>query len=293
MNIDQSEIEKGALSEILPKFCSNSISYLSELNAYRMYAEMWSNKRSKEGQKRSEIGHTGYLKTLEFGENKKRRKVDRVRFDHFVTADSVNYKTERTVYGKLYIYIQIGGVQANSIFSKIIKAKTSIFKTRSLSPDSDSISKGDLPETLKLDMSKMGLSQDEETKKYYFEISTNVDSISNQNQEMILLQILGKDDLFEKMHLLHKVGRKNIRCFFESPEYVEKNSRAPKVIPRLCVAWPFHETLVFDFAGTPEGYGDACLLGTLIKAEEKIDKVQKTPTKDTGWLDGPQIDSYA
>ena len=293
MNIDQSEIEKGALSEILPKFYSNSISYLSELNAYRMYAEMWSNKRSKEGQKRSEIGHTGYLKTLEFGENKKRRKVDRVRFDHFVTADSINYKAERTVYGKLYLFIQIGGVQANSIFSRIIKSKTSIFKSQPLSLDNDSLSKGDLPETLNLDMSKMGLSQDEKTKKHYFEISTNVDSISNQNQEIILLQVLGKDDLFEKMHLLHKVGRKYIRCLFESPEYVEKNSRASKVIPRLCVAWPFHETLVFDFAGTPEGYGDACLLGTLIKAEEKIDKVQKAPTKETGWLDGPQIDSYA
>jgi len=293
MNIDQSEIEKGVLSEILPKFYSNSISYLCELNAYRMYAEMWSNKRSKEGQKRSEIGHTGYLKTLEFGESKKRRKVDRVRFDNFVAADSVNYKAERTVYGKLNLYIQIGGVQANSIFSRIIKSKTSIFKTRSLSPDSDSISKSDLPETLQLDMSKMGLSQEEKTKKHYFEISTNVDSISNQNQEIILLQILGKDDLFEKMHLLHKVGRKYIRCLFESPEYVERNSRASKTIPRLCVAWPFHEKMVFDFAGTPEDYGDACLLGTLIKAEEKKDKVQKATTKDTGWLDGPQIDSYA
>ena len=291
MNIDQSEIEKGALSEILPKFYSNSISYLSELNAYRMYAEMWSNKRSKEGQKRSEIGHTGYLKTLEFGENKKRRKVDRVRFDNFVTADSINYKAERTVYGELNIFIQIGGVQANSIFSKIIKSKTSIFKAPS--PDSNSLPKGDLPETLQLDLSKMGLSHDEVTKKHYFEISTDVDSISNQNQEIILLQVLGRDDLYKKMHLLHKVGRKHIRCLFESPEYVEKNSKASKTIPRLCVAWPFHEKMVFDFAGTPEDYGDACLLGTLIKAEEKKDKVQKAPTKDTGWLDGPQIDSYA
>ena len=293
MNIDQCEIEKGALSEILPKFYSNSISYLSELNAYRMYAEMWSNKRSKEGQKRSEIGHTGYLKTLEFGENKKRRKVDRVRFDHFVAADSINYKSERTVYGELNLYIQIGGVQANSIFSRTIKSKTSIFEAQSLSSESDPVSKGDLPETLKLDLSKMGLNQDEKSKKYYFEISTNVDSISNQNQEVVLLQALGKDDLFQKMHLLHKVGRKNIRCLFESPEYVKKNSGLSKVIPRLCVAWPFHETLVFDFAGTPEDYGDACLLGTLIKAEEKKDKVQNAPIKDTGWLDGPQIDSYA
>jgi len=293
MNIDQCEIEKGALSEILPKFYSNSISYLSELNAYRMYAEMWSNKRSKEGQKRSEIGHTGYLKTLEFGENKKRRKVDRVRFDHFVAADSISYKAERTVYGKLNLYIQMGGVQTNSIFSRIIKSKTSIFKAQSLSSDSDSLSKDDLPETLKLDLTKIGLSHDEKHNKHYFEISTNVDSISNQNQEIILMQALGKNDLFEKMHLLYKVGRKHIRCFFENPEYIEKNSRASKAIPRLCVAWPFHETLVFDFAGTPEEYGNTCLLGTLINTEEKIDKVQKAPTKDTGWLDGPQIDSYA
>jgi len=53
MNIDERDIEKGALPEILPKFYPDSISYLSELNAYRMYAEIWSNKRSKEGEKRS------------------------------------------------------------------------------------------------------------------------------------------------------------------------------------------------------------------------------------------------
>ena len=293
MNIDQCEIETGALSEILPKFYPNSVSYLSELNAYRMYAEMWSNKRSKDGQKRSEIGHTGYLKTLEFGESKKRRKVDRVRFDHFVVADSINYKAERTVYGELNLYMQMGGVQANSIFSRIIKSRSSIFKAQSLSSDSDSLSKDDLPETLTLDLSKLGLSQDEKTKKHYFEISTNVDNILNENQKMVLLRILGKDDLFEKMQLLYKVGRKNIRCLFESPEYVEKNSRSSMAIPRLCVAWPFHETLVFDFAGTPEEYGNTCLLGTLIITEVKVDKVQKAPTKDTGWLDGSQIDSYA
>ena len=98
---------------------------------------------------------------------------------------------------------------------------------------------------------------------------------------------------YEKMHLLYKVGHKNIRCLFESPEYIEKNSRASKAISRLCVAWPFHETLVFDFAGIPEEYGNTCLLGTLISTKKKIEKAQKASTKDTGWLDGPQIDSYA
>ena len=38
-----------------------------------------------------EIGYEGYLTTLEVGERIKRRKVDRVRFDYFVVADSVNY----------------------------------------------------------------------------------------------------------------------------------------------------------------------------------------------------------
>ncbi|MCR4288730.1 MAG: hypothetical protein NUV86_00505, partial [Candidatus Scalindua sp.] len=290
MNIDQRDIEKGALLEILPKFYANSISYLGELNAYRMYAEIWSNKRSTEGQKRSEIGHVGYLKTLEFGESKKRRKIDRVRFDHFVVADSINYKGEKSIYGELMLRLQIGREQTNSIFNKIIKANPR-FKTESLSSDSDFHSDSDLPETLELDLQKLGLSQDERTNKYYFEISTNIDSISNQNQEMLLLQVLGRDDIFEKLHLLYKVGRKHIRCFFENPESVIKNIGMPNAIPRLCVAWPFRETLVFDFAGTPEDYGDACLLGTLITTEEKIIKAPEVPTDDTGWLDGPQIDS--
>jgi hypothetical protein len=55
MDIDQRDIKKGSLLEILPEFYSESISYLSELNEYRMYAEVWSNKRNKELKKRSEI----------------------------------------------------------------------------------------------------------------------------------------------------------------------------------------------------------------------------------------------
>ncbi|KHE92209.1 MAG: hypothetical protein K8F52_18805 [Candidatus Scalindua rubra] len=292
MNIDQRDIEKGALVEILPKFYANSISYLGELNAYRMYAEIWGNKRSTEGQKRSEIGHVGYLKTLEFGESKKRRRIDRVKFEHFVVADSINYKVEKSIYGELMLRLQIGGKKNNSIFNKIIKAKPS-FKTESLSSDSDFHPESDLLETLELDLHKLGLSQDERTNKYYFEISTNIDSISNQNQKMILLRILGRDDIFEKLHLLYKVGRTHIRCLFENPESVIKNIGMPNAIPRLCVAWPFHETLVFDFAGIAEDYGDVCLLGTLITTEEKIVKAPGVPTDDAGWLDGPQIDSYA
>jgi hypothetical protein len=87
MDIDQRDIKKGSLLEILPEFYSESISYLSELNEYRMYAEVWNNKRSKEWKKRSEIGQEGYLKTLEFGE-KKRRKNDKVRFDNHIEGTS-------------------------------------------------------------------------------------------------------------------------------------------------------------------------------------------------------------
>ena len=184
MDIDQRDIEKGALPEILPKFYPDSISYLSELNACRMYAEIWSNKRSKERGRRREIGHEGYLKTLESGEGKKRRKVDRVRFGSFVVADSVNYKVQINIYGDQKVFIQMGGIQTNSILNKIITAKTSISETKSLLPDSDFHSEGYLPETLELDLEKLGLHQDKKSNKYYFEISTNVDDISNQNQKM-------------------------------------------------------------------------------------------------------------
>ncbi len=47
MDIDQRDIEKGGLAEILPKFHLNSISYLGELNASRMYAEVWGDAKTK------------------------------------------------------------------------------------------------------------------------------------------------------------------------------------------------------------------------------------------------------
>jgi hypothetical protein len=107
------------------------------------------------------------------------------------------------------------------------------------------------------------------------------------------MQVLGRDGLFEKMHLLYQVGRKHIVCLFENPEEVRKRVSTLNPIPRLCVAWPFHETLVFDFAGTPEEYGDSCLLGTLMKETGKKAKARKAQPEDTGWNDGPQLDSYA
>jgi len=74
MNIDDRDFKKGLLEENVPDFYPDSISYLRELNEYRMYAEIWSNNRNTAWQKRKEIGHEGYLKTLAMGETVKRRK---------------------------------------------------------------------------------------------------------------------------------------------------------------------------------------------------------------------------
>lgn len=289
MNIDDTDIEKGSLSAILPGFRPNSISYLSELNDYRMYAEVWSNKRSKANTKRREIGHAGYLKTLELGEQKKKRRSDKIRFDYFVVADSLNYKFGRDVYGERYAYIQIGGVQTNTIFNDIIKAEDRSSETQYLHSVSNSHSGSYLPETLGLNLDELGLCQDKKTNKQYFEISTDVNSISNQNQKKLLSQVLGREDTLEKLGLLREVGRKQIRCLFGNT----KNMGKENVVPRLCVAWPFQETLVFDFAGTPEEYSEACLLGTLTNAQMNMVNVSETRTEDTGRLDEPKLDSYA
>ena len=99
------------------------------------------------------------------------------------------------------------------------------------------------------------------------------------------MQVLGRDGLFEKMHLLYQVGRKHIVCLFENPEEVRKRVSTLNPIPRLCVAWPFHETLVFDFAGRLKDYGEVCLLGTLIKATEGL-------VESEVYSDVPQIDCY-
>jgi hypothetical protein len=268
MTIDQRDIEKGSLTEILSKFYPDSISYLSELNEYRMYAEVWSNKRSDVTTRRREIGHEGYLRTLEYGERKKKRKSDRVRFDYFAVADSVNYMVEKNLYGDLNVYIQMGGIKDNTILSDVIKSKSYLFKTRPSYPLQTFHSKSYLPKTIDVDLKKLGLRQDENSNKFYFEISTNSNEITNQYQQMILLQILGKNAISDKLPLLYEAGRKHIRCLFENPEYLEKRLNTPDAISRLCVAWPFKETIIFDFAGRPEEYNEVCLLGVLIKAKD-------------------------
>ncbi len=137
---------------------------------------------------------------------------------------------------------------------------------------------------------------DKKTNKYYFEIHTDTTDFSNRSQKVILTQVLGKEAFIEKMQLLHKVGRKYIRCLFENPEIFKRNTSPSNTISRLCAAWPFLETIVFDFAGTLEDYSNACLLGTLIKGkEEKVvrnEKVTENSVEDEGRLDEPQIDSY-
>lgn len=293
MNIDEREIKKGSLSEILPEFHPNSISYLSELNEYRMYAEMWSNKRKKEWQRRREIGHAGYLQTLEFGEKKKRRKADRVRFDYFVVANSINYRVKGIA--EPAPYLRIGGIQDNSIFNEIISANRNLYKLQSLYPGADSHSKEYVPETLEIDLWDLGLRPDNKTRKSFFEIPTDTIDFPNLFRKEILLHVLGRDSFSEKLQLLHKVDRKYIRCLFEDPEYVVKDKGVSGAISRLCVAWPFQETIIVDFAGKPEDYGEACLFGTLIESEEKEERGRRPEllTEETGWLDDPQIDSYA
>ena len=290
-DIDQRDIEKGALTEILPRFYPNSISYLSELNEYRMYAEVWSNKKSKEWKRRSEIGQEGYLKTLEFGEVKKRRKIDKVRFDYFVVANSVNYFVKGR---NPLVCVQMGGIQTNSIINEIIEADKSLMGIQPSYPNSDFHSKEYLPETFDIKLGELELHPDKKTNKYYFEIHTNTTDFSNPFQKVILTQVLGREAFSEKLQLLHKVGRKYIRCLFENPAIFKRNTSISNTISRLCVAWPFLETIVFDFAGTLEYYREACLLGTLIK--EKVER-NETATEDSveneGWLDGPKIDSYA
>ena len=291
MNIDERDIEKGALPEILPQFYPNSISYLSELNDFRMYAEVWSNKKSKEWEKRSEIGQEGYLKTLEFGERKKRRKIDKVRFDYFVVANSVNYIARGR---EPYVCVKMGGIQTNSIINEIIKTDKRLMEIQPSCPSSDFHSKKYLPETFDIKLNELGLHPDKKTNKYYFEINTNTTDFSNPFQKVILTQVLGKEAFDGKLLFLHKVGRKYIRCLFENPEIFKRNTSTSNAISRLCVAWPFLETIVFDFAGTLEYYREACLLGTLIKKkDESNESATEDSVEDEGWLDDPKIDSYA
>lgn len=284
MNIDDRDIEKGPLHEILPKFFPESISYLSELYEYRMYAEVWSNKETSAEKKRKEIGHIGYLKTLEFGATQKRRKADKVRFDYFVVANSVNYNLQKNIYGIKMAHIQLGGIQTNSIFKKVFMAKGNLPTKQAPNPEQTFHSENSLPKALEIKLEELDLTLDEESNKFYFEVSTNLKEISNKYQEMILMQILGEGAVSEKMPLLYKADRKYIRCLFEGQEYIENNMKTSNTISRLCVAWPFSETLVFDFAGTTKEYDGPCLLGTLIKGNDDW-------SGDTSH-GGAQIDGY-
>ncbi len=282
MDLDRRDIEKGALPGFLPRFYPNSIPYLSELNDYRMYAEVWSNKKSKENAKRMEIGHAGYMQTLEFGERNQKRQSDKVRFDYFVVADSINYTAER---GKAYANIQLGGIQTNSIINKIIKANRRLYKIHSRYPSSDFHSEGYLPKTLDINLKELDLQLDKETNKYYFEVSTNSIMNSSYSQRVLLMHIYGEEAFAERMQLLYKVERKYIRCLFENPRIFERNRSMSNTISRLCVAWPFLETIVFDFTGTLEYYNEVCLLGTLIKEAEEAGSEEGFKT--------PRIDGYA
>ncbi len=277
MDIDLRDIEKGALPAVLPGFYPNSISYLSELNDFRMYAEVWSNKKSKEDAKRMEIGHAGYMRTLEFGEREQKRKSDKVRFDYFVVADSIHYISKG---GKASAYMQMGGIQTNSFFNKIIKADKRLYKMQSLYPSSNFHSEEYLPTKSTVILDDLGL-RPYTGNKYCFEIPTNSIMDANYAQRALLAKIFGEEAFDEKMQLLHKVGRKNIKCLFENPG----NTNMSGGISKLCVAQPFFEAIVFDFAGTLEYYKEVCLLGTLIKTEEE--------TGSEEGLGTPRIDGYA
>ncbi len=108
--------------------------------------------------KRSEIWQEGYLKTLESGEEKKRRKIDKVRFDYFVVANSVNYIAKGK---KPDAHIQMGGIQTNSIINKIIKSEGRILKKQPDYPSSDFHSKEYLLETFDINLGELGLRPDQ------------------------------------------------------------------------------------------------------------------------------------
>ncbi|MGR3294093.1 MAG: hypothetical protein ACUZ9M_08790 [Candidatus Scalindua sp.] len=269
MNIDHRDIKKGLLLEILSDFYPNSISYLRELNEYRMYAEIWSNNRSAAWQKRKEIGHEGYLKTLAMGESMKRRKVDKVRFCSFIVADSVNYTVKAS---DNCAHTTIGCNQSNAILNNIINENRSLLKMQSQFPSADFHSEEFIPEPLEINLRNLNLQKDTKENKHFFEILTNSTEVPNINQKMILLHVFGEDALSKKLPLLHKTNRKAIRFLFEDPVYLEKSKTRLNTISRSCVARPFDETIVIDFAAKPEDYEETCLLGTLIKQTDQADK---------------------
>ncbi len=269
MDIDYRDIKQGLLPDILSDFYPNSISYLRELNEYRMYAEIWSNNRNKAWQKRKEIGHEGYLKTLAMGETLKRRKVDKIRFNFFIVADSVNYnikgRDNRT-------HIILGSIQSNIIFNNIIKENRLLLKMQSQFPSADFHAEGFIPEPLEINLLDLDLQKDQNEDKFFFEIPTNATEISNISQEMILLHAFGNDAISKKLPLLYKANRKTIRFLFESSVYLEGSKNIRNMISRLCVARTFDETIVIDFAATLDDYNEINLLGTPVEQLGQSDK---------------------
>lgn len=269
MDIDYREIKKGLLPEILSDFYPNSISYLRELNEYRMYAEIWSNNRNRAWQKRKEIGHEGYLKTLAMGESMKRRKIDKVRFNSFLIADSVNYNVTG---GDNRTHTVIGSIRSSAILNDIINDDKHLLKIQSQFPSVDFHAEGFIPEPLEINLLDLDLQKETKGSKFFFEIPTNATEISNINQKTILSHAFGNDAISKKLPLLYKANRKAIRFLFEDPAYLKRRRNAQSTITRLCVARPFDETIVIDFAATLDGYEEICLLGTLIDKSEPFDK---------------------
>ena len=269
VDIDLRDIKKGPLPEILSDFYPNSISYLRELNEYRMYSEIWSNNRNTAWQKRKEIGHEGYLKTLAMGETVKRRKIDKVRFNFFVVADSVNYTVK---VGNNHAHAIIGDIQNNAIINNIIKENQNLLKMHSQFPSVAFHAEEYVPERLEINLRNLDLQKDTKEGKYFFEIPTDAKEVLNINQRLILLHLFGKDAISKKLPLLYKANRKAIRFLFVDPVYLERRKDSKIMISRLCVARPFDETIVIDFAATLEDYEETCLLGTPIKQSDQADK---------------------
>ncbi len=268
MNIDQRDIKKGPLPEILPEFFPNSISYLRELNEYRMYSEMWNNHRKPAWQKRNEIGQEGYLETLAMGKVLKRRKVDKVRFDSFITADSVNYAVKADDNS---IHTIIGDMQSNLVLNNTIKENSPLLKMQNQFPSSYFRPEEYIPERLEINLCNLNLQRDTNENKYFFEIPTHTPETSNTNQMMILFHTFGNDALSMKLPLLYKTNRKAIRFLFEDPEYMGRIMNPLNTIFRLCVVRPFDEIIVIDFAATLEDYEEVSLLGTVIKERDQAD----------------------
>ena len=271
MNIDDRDFKKGLLEENVPDFYPDSISYLRELNEYRMYAEIWSNNRNTAWQKRKEIGHEGYLKTLAMGETVKRRKIDKIRFGSFVVADSVNYSVRA---GDNCPHITLGCTRHNMIFNNIVNKNRHLLKLQSKFPGTDFHAEEFIPGLLEINLLNLKLKHDTEENRHFFEIPTNATEIPNDNQKKILFHVFGEDAISKKLPLLYKSNRKAIRFLFESPANLKKNNNTRNTTSRSCVARPFDETIVIDFAATLEDQEETYILGTLLKQEDQADKMK-------------------